>query len=206
MLYKSNLTIETAVANQSKAMEAETISKHGRSLKRRNIVQIVICVVLFFTASFLSNNITVASTAIVVTTNATITADEAGKIALNHVGSGTVVLVKTKSKKGVTYYEVYVVSGSFKHEVKVSSTGAVTSSESKPIEKLKADTSGTIGVAKAKSIAIERAGGGIVTEVELERSKSSGLVFEVEVINGKTEYEIKMNANTGAIINVKTKH
>ena len=33
MLYKSNFLVETAVANQSGAMEADTISKNGRSLK-----------------------------------------------------------------------------------------------------------------------------------------------------------------------------
>jgi len=33
MLQNSNLTIGTAVANQSVAMEADTISKNGRSLK-----------------------------------------------------------------------------------------------------------------------------------------------------------------------------
>ena len=33
MLHNSNLKIETAVANQSGAMEADTISKNGRSLK-----------------------------------------------------------------------------------------------------------------------------------------------------------------------------
>jgi len=41
MLEFSRLVVETAVANQSEAMEADTISKHGRSSKsqmsRRNL-------------------------------------------------------------------------------------------------------------------------------------------------------------------------
>jgi len=33
MFYKSNFSIEEAVANQSEAMEADTISKNGQNLK-----------------------------------------------------------------------------------------------------------------------------------------------------------------------------
>ena len=56
MLINRNLTIGTAVANQSGAMEADTISKNGRSSKshtsRRNKYSLVIFVCLFCFATF----------------------------------------------------------------------------------------------------------------------------------------------------------
>ena len=62
MLQSSNLTIETAVANQSEAMEADTITKNGgssksqmsRYRKQRKIISVIfpilvlICVVMVF--------------------------------------------------------------------------------------------------------------------------------------------------------------
>jgi len=56
MLQNSNLTIGTAVANQSGAMEADTISKNGRSLKsqmsRINLFSLAFFVCFFFFATF----------------------------------------------------------------------------------------------------------------------------------------------------------
>ena len=63
MLQLSNLTIETAVANQSEAMEAETISKNGRSSKSlmsRGSKQVfkclvALCIVIFLLSSCASH-------------------------------------------------------------------------------------------------------------------------------------------------------
>jgi len=70
MLQFSNLTIETAVANQSGAMEADTISKNGRSLKshtskKNNFVKMsktTIVMFALFTFGILNSQIAIAQT------------------------------------------------------------------------------------------------------------------------------------------------
>ena len=51
MLYKSNFSIKTAVAIQSGAMEADTISKNGRSLKSQISRIIIVCFALLAVCS-----------------------------------------------------------------------------------------------------------------------------------------------------------
>jgi len=55
---------------------------------------------------------------------------------------------------------------------------------------------------KAKTIALERAGGGKVLEIELDNC-GGRLVYEVEVKHNGIEYEIVIDAMTGEIIKFK---
>lgn len=55
----------------------------------------------------------------------------------------------------------------------------------------------------AKKIAIERAGGGEVVKIEKEFKKRGNVVYDVEVVNGGMEYEMEIDADTGAILEYK---
>ncbi len=55
---------------------------------------------------------------------------------------------------------------------------------------------------KAKAAAIKAVGGGTVTDVDfdLERGRS---IYEVEVLHNNTEYDVKIDANTGEVLRKK---
>lgn len=60
-----------------------------------------------------------------------------------------------------------------------------------------------ISVEQAKQIALRKVGSGRVTEIELER-KGATYYYEVEVKDNRgREYEVKINATTGAILSFK---
>jgi uncharacterized membrane protein YkoI len=56
-----------------------------------------------------------------------------------------------------------------------------------------------IGESKAKKIAINKSGGGEVVQCHLDHDDGRA-EYEVEVINGKYEYDFEINARTGDII------
>ena len=62
-----------------------------------------------------------------------------------------------------------------------------------------AQESNLIGLQKAQEIALNAAGGGVVTESKLD-NKFGMLRYEIEIRNGNMEHEIDINATTGAII------
>ena len=60
-----------------------------------------------------------------------------------------------------------------------------------------------ISVEQAKQIALRKVGSGRVTEIELER-KGATYYYDVEVKDNRgREYEVKINATTGAILSFK---
>ncbi|HIS51039.1 MAG TPA: PepSY domain-containing protein [Candidatus Gallacutalibacter pullistercoris] len=62
-----------------------------------------------------------------------------------------------------------------------------------------ADESGYIGAEKAEAIAIEKAGGGTLTSIELDL-EDGVMVYEGELVKDGVEYEFDINAQTGEII------
>ena len=54
---------------------------------------------------------------------------------------------------------------------------------------------------QAKKAALERTGGGTVIKVKFEMDDGAP-VYEVEVIRGEVEYEIKVHARTGRILEI----
>lgn len=59
--------------------------------------------------------------------------------------------------------------------------------------------------ARAAALAVRHVGGGQVTEVELEREHGR-TVWKIEVSAGATEYDILVDAGTGAIVRVRQDH
>ena len=137
---------------------------------------------------------------------ANITAVEAQGIALAGIGGGTVARTEIKyPPHGGIEYKVIVVDGEYKYDVDVDvHEGTIRNSRMEPITKTGPgvyDASGVIGADRAKSIAVERAGGGLVTDCHLENRPHEGItVYHIHVASGQYEHCVELDAVTGSIV------
>jgi uncharacterized membrane protein YkoI len=141
-----------------------------------------------------------------------ITAELAGSIALNMVGGGTVARVETKyPKHGGIEFKVIIVSNNYKYNVHVNAyDGTVRKYKADQITKIGRDISNAadvIGVDRAKSIALQRAGGGIITDCNLNYKRKRGItVYHIHVAEGQTEYCMELDASTGSIAKFESRY
>lgn len=138
-------------------------------------------------------------------TQVSISAEDAEAAALGVVG-GTVARVELKYPKHGAEYKVVIVSGDYRYDVHVNaSTGAVRDYKSHQITKVGPSASRSGAVASisaddAKTIAIESAGGGVVTDCNLDYKKHVGaLVYHIHVALGQYEYCVELNADSGDV-------
>ena len=139
--------------------------------------------------------------------------------ALMHAGVSAQNAVFTKSEidhdDGVIEYEFEFIVGNIEYECKVNASGKVIKFETETIDhddehnETHHDTIVTsdIGEEAAKSAAFRHAGvdAAKVYELEVERDIDDGrLEYEIEFKCGNMEYEYKIDAYTGAIIEKKT--
>ena len=110
-------------------------------------------------------------------TSSRITDSTARQIALAHTGGGTVVKSELDRENGVLVYEVEIVNGNSIFEIYVGANDSqIYKNKSKAISIVSNNANAqnaSISVERAKSIAIERAGGGIVTECKLKINKGT---------------------------------
>jgi len=137
--------------------------------------------------------------------------ENAKNTALAKVGGGTVVRVETHYAPHGTEYKVIIVNGDYKYCVHVNaSTGYVMDMHSDPITKVGPGAYGytaAINADKARSIAIQSAGGGIVTECNLNYTPHlATLSYHIHVANGQYEYCVEINATTGAVFKVEPRY
>ena len=146
------------------------------------------------------------------TTPATnVTIENAKSIALSRVGGGTIARVETKYHKHGVEFNVLIVKGDYRYCVHVnSSTGYVSNMHTDLITTVASNAYGysaAVSSNQAKTIAIQCAGGGIVTECKLEYKKSSGaLIYHVHVANGQYEYCVEINASSSAVIKIEPRY
>lgn len=144
---------------------------------------------------------------------------EAAKAAaLDHAGvSAAAVFTKAKLDRedGLQVYEIEFYTSTHEYEYEISAaTGAVLSRSEEAFHASGQDTpfesnpgmstgSSYIGTAQAKSIALEHAGLSesqvMVTKAALDRDDGV-MVYEIEFRQGRTEYEYKIDAQSGAIL------
>ena len=135
-----------------------------------------------------------------------ITAEDAKTAALNHAGLNASEVTFTKTEldydDGRTEYEIEFYSSSDKYEYDINaSTGAVIKYSKKAIR----NKNGTnvITADEAKNAALEYTGltADDVRFIKAELDYDDGTAeYDVEFYYGRTEYEIKINAYTGEII------
>ncbi|MBR4737807.1 MAG: PepSY domain-containing protein [Rhodocyclaceae bacterium] len=159
-----------------------------------------------------------------ISANAAITAQMAKAIALKSAGGGVITDFDYERKKVGSYYEVEVLNNGVEYEFKIdANTGKILAREvenkNKPTQPGAGNTQPNqpgagntqpvnnaavkISVEQAKQIALRKVGSGRVTEIELER-KGATYYYDVEVKDNRgREYEVKINATTGAILSFK---
>lgn len=139
--------------------------------------------------------------------NPSISAAQAKEIALKQV-KGKIVDFDYDDDDRTPHYEIDVVKGNEKVEITVDAlTGKSKITERETIKtnnqvttqkNTKSTSQGLISEQKAIQIAQAKAPGTVV-KVELDEDDDQ-LHYDIEIRNGKTEYEFEIDAKTGAII------
>lgn len=81
---------------------------------------------------------------------------------------------------------------------------AFAESDSDDYAEMVAQQNAKISSAQAQKIAIEAVGGGVVVDIDFDTSpRYQDGYYEVEVQNGKTKYDVKIDAGTGKVIKKK---
>lgn len=137
-----------------------------------------------------------------------LTLDEAQKIALAEV-DGKVVKAIEETDDGRNYYEFDIIANNQLHELEVdASNGKITKNEinddyvpSTTETNNQNNTQATIITSEeAQKIAMDRVGNnGYLVKCELDTDDGIQK-YEIEIKNGRIEYEIDINASSGEII------
>ena len=127
--------------------------------------------------------------------------DKAKEIALEIVNGQIIKFELDDFDDDNPEYEIDIISNGFKYEIELDAyTGKLVSYDKDKIDddkldKLTSETTSRISIEEAQSIALEKTGGGTIVKFKLDDDE-----YEVEIINGTTEYELEINAYTGKII------
>lgn len=129
------------------------------------------------------------------------------KLALNKVKNATVISIVKKTDDGMQVYKVKLKKGDKKYTLEYhASTGKLMEYEWEIVTQAVASTNGNtgnnngyIGEDKARSIALDRVPGAQVIKIEFDTDDGKE-VYEIELIDSSFEYEIKIDATTGQII------
>ncbi len=137
-----------------------------------------------------------------------ITEEEAKQAALQHAGVSAADATFTEVKLDgydTLHYEIDFYSGNTEFDYKIdATTKAVIEYERKTKGGTAAPTpsggsSAQITEARAREIALERAPGATVTKCKLDRDDGR-TIYEIELRNGRTEYECEIDAATGTVL------
>ena len=136
-----------------------------------------------------------------------ITEEQAKTIALNHAGvsagDATFFQVKLERHGADAEYEVEFYSGSTEYDYEIDAATGEIRSFDHDAEGYQIPGSGTgeyISAQRAQEIALAQAPAG-TTVVECKMDRENGrMVYELELRNGRTEYECEIDASTGAIL------
>lgn len=152
--------------------------------------------------------------------SASITVDQAKEIALSHAGQTADAVYFEKAKQdyddGVLVYEIEFIAGDTEYEYEINArTGDIVKNKREAADTPQNGNSGgsgntgnagntaaSITVDQAKEIALKHAGQ-TADAVYFKKAKQDYddgvLVYEIEFLAGGTEYEYKIDAQTGAI-------
>ena len=139
----------------------------------------------------------------------TITTDRAKEIALGQTGGGNVVDMSRKYGGHGYYYWVQIVKGGEYHTVEIDvNSGDVLKYVNKSRDKSKVDVVippppvGTVGLTHDQALeqALKMTNGGTVLESKLHGKKKGRLIYEFEIVNSGTKYEIEIDAATGNVL------
>lgn len=131
-----------------------------------------------------------------------ISQDKCKSLAKKQVKNGKIVHLSRKTDDGIDFYKVKMTAGNKRYTLEYHArTGALLAYEWKiTASSDSADSSkGYIGLAKAKQIALSKVSGATVVKAEFDMDDGVP-VYEIELVNGIYEYEYKIHAKTGKIL------
>ncbi len=128
------------------------------------------------------------------------------KLAQKKVKNGKITSLVRKYDDGIRVYKVKMKKGNKKYELEFhAETGKLLEYKWELVIKKEEKKNNYIGVDKAKRIALEKVPGATVVKVEFD--KDDGVpVYEVELIKDEFEYEIKIHAKTGKILEIEREY
>lgn len=130
-----------------------------------------------------------------------ISKSECKKLAKNKVKKGSIIRITGKYDDGVYVYKVKMKKGNKKYTLEYhAGNGKLLEYEWELVTKTSGKSS-YIGTSQAKKIALSQVPGATVKKVELDKDDGVA-VYEVELISGQYEYEIKIDAKTGKILEI----
>ncbi|QQO08803.1 PepSY domain-containing protein [Breznakiella homolactica] len=129
--------------------------------------------------------------------------DKAEEIALAQAGGGTVVSSELDRHDRFYYYEIEIIKDNERHEFEIGSDDGLVYEHSikqvRNIRRTSTARTAEISQANAEAIALERAGGGRITRSKLDREDGI-LVYEINISDGDTRYELDIDAVTGDVV------
>lgn len=133
-------------------------------------------------------------------TKSIISKSKCKKLAKKKVANGKILSLSLKIDDGITVYKVKMKKGSKKYTLEYhAGTGKLLEYEWDIVKTSSKSSSKYIGTSKAKQIAKKRVPGARIIKVELDRDDGV-TVYEVEMVKGAFEYDLKIHAKTGKII------
>lgn len=142
------------------------------------------------------------------TASGQITFDEAKDIALKHAGvsESEAVFTKTKQERddGISKYDIEFIADNVEYDYEINAAdGSILESSAEKLKQAKPSASGQITLDEAKAIALEHAGFTAdqvrFTKSKLDRDDGTD-EYEIEFKANGAEYEYKINAFTGKIV------
>lgn len=123
------------------------------------------------------------------------------QLALNKVKNGTITAISQKTDDGIDLYKVKMTAGKKRYTLEYHArTGALIECKWKlTAASATGSQNGDIGMEKAKQIALKEVPGAQVYKAEYDVDDGVG-VYEIEVVKGNYEYEFKIEANSGTIL------
>lgn len=148
-----------------------------------------------------------------------ISLDEAEKIALKEV-DGEVLKAGKDKDDGITYYDFTIVTDTEKYEVEVNAENGKVLKVEKDDDYVPANSNTTdqtnqnntqnttqITAEKAQEIAMNKVGTGTLIKCELDfDDDTQKYKYEVEIKDGRVEYDLEIDATSGDIIKFEQDH
>lgn len=148
-----------------------------------------------------------------------ISLEEAEKIALKEV-DGEILKAGKDKDDGITYYDFTIVTDTEKYEVEVNAENGKVLKVEKDDDYVPAQSNTTdqtnqsntqnttqITAEKAQEIAMNKVGTGTLVKCELDYDDDTQKYkYEVEIKDGRVEYDLEIDANSGDIIKYEQDH
>lgn len=148
-----------------------------------------------------------------------ITAEQAKAIALQQTGGGQVFELDRRARgDGLDYFRLEIAADDGDYHIEINASngrllqfirkhgrrgGAYAPSAA--AQPRTASSQNDMTLEQAQAIALERTGGGVVVESEVDVKRSGRVVYEFEIVNDGTKFDIDIDGVTGSIVKFKQK-